>query len=33
MRAWKILKASGAAVLLYLLPEQCTSREAFQAVE
>ncbi|MBF8701613.1 chromate resistance protein ChrB domain-containing protein [Pseudomonas putida] len=36
MRAWRSLKASGAAVLrdgVYLLPEQCASREVFAAVE
>ncbi|MDH0731455.1 chromate resistance protein [Pseudomonas sichuanensis] len=36
MRAWRTLKASGAAVLrdgVYLLPEQSAGREAFEAVE
>lgn len=36
MRAWRSLKASGAAVLrdgVYLLPEQCAGREVFGAVE
>ncbi|MEN5214506.1 chromate resistance protein ChrB domain-containing protein [Pseudomonas pudica] len=36
MRAWRSLKASGAAVLrdgVYLLPEQCAGREVFAAVE
>ncbi|WP_139832714.1 MULTISPECIES: chromate resistance protein ChrB domain-containing protein [Pseudomonas] len=36
MRAWRSLKASGAAVLrdgVYLLPEQCAGREVFEAVE
>lgn len=36
MRAWRTLKASGAAVLrdgVYLLPEKSVGREAFQAVE
>ncbi|MCX2690743.1 Chromate resistance exported protein [compost metagenome] len=36
MRAWRTLKASGAAVLrdgVYLLPEKSVGREAFQAVQ
>lgn len=36
MRAWRALKASGAAVLrdgVYLLPEQRSGREVFEAVE
>lgn len=36
MRAWRALKASGAAVLrdgVYLLPERSAGREAFEAVE
>lgn len=36
MRAWRSLKASGAAVLrdgVYLLPAQCAGREVFEAVE
>lgn len=36
MRAWRTLKASGAAVLrdgVYLLPEQSAGRETFEAVE
>jgi len=36
MRAWRALKASGAAVLrdgVYLLPEHSAGREAFEAVE
>ncbi|MBF8646490.1 MULTISPECIES: chromate resistance protein ChrB domain-containing protein [Pseudomonas] len=36
MRAWRSLKASGAAVLrdgVYLLPEHCAGREVFAAVE
>lgn len=36
MRAWRALKASGAAVLrdgVYLLPEQNAGRETFEAVE
>jgi len=36
MRAWRTLKACGAAVLrdgVYLLPEQSTGRETFEAVE
>jgi len=36
MRAWRTLKASGAAVLrdgVYLLPEKSVGREAFEAVE
>jgi hypothetical protein len=36
MRAWRALKACGAAVLrdgVYLLPEQDAGREAFESVE